>query len=124
MRDTSFRLLPDFVGCAMVVSLPVGIVRILVGVVVKIGMLRGEFARDANRAIGSFGGIGINDVRAVGVQDSFALDRNVFRHAQRDRETLSRADHGVGDAGVAAGGVEQNFAGTEVFRCAAPRPRC
>ena len=32
MRDPSFGLLPDFVGCAMVMGLPVGVVGILVGV--------------------------------------------------------------------------------------------
>ena len=79
MGDTSFRLLPDFVGRAMVVSLPVGGVRILVGIVIKIGMLRVEFARHADGAVGSIGRVGVNDVRAVGVQNAFALGRKRFR---------------------------------------------
>ena len=35
------------------------------------------------------------------------------RHAQRDGESFRRAEHGVGNAGIAAGGVEQHLAGTE-----------
>ena len=35
---------------------------------------------------------------------------NVFGHAQRDRKTLRGADHGVSDAGIPAGGIEQDFA--------------
>src|SRR4029077_21109494 len=110
--DTSLRLLPDLVGRAMVVSLPVGVVGILVGVVIKIRMLDIEFARHADRAIGSVAGICIDDVRAVGVQDSLPFLRNIFRHAERNWNALGGADHGVGNASVAAGGVEQNLAGS------------
>ena len=44
MSDTSFCLLPDFIGSAMVVCLPVGIVGILVGVEIFVGMLGEKFA--------------------------------------------------------------------------------
>src|SRR6202043_377038 len=44
----------------------------------------------------------------------FALARNVFRHAQGDWEAFGRAKHGVSDAGVAAGGIEQNLAVTQL----------
>ena len=72
-----------------------------------------EFARDANGAVGAVGRIGINNVGAIGLQNALALNGNIFRHAQRDRKSLRGADHGVSDAGVAAGGIEQNFPGTE-----------
>ena len=42
-----------------------------------------------------------------------------MRHAQRHRKSLSRAQHGIGNASVAAGGVEQDFAGSELAIAAA-----
>ena len=63
--------------------------------------------------------IGINDIRSIGAQDALALHGNVFRHAQRDFKSFGGADHGKRNAGIAAGGVEQNFAGSE-FSTAAP----
>src|SRR5713101_3186656 len=39
----------------------------------------------------------------------FALHRGVFRKAQLHLVALVRRDHGVGDAGVAAGGVQYYF---------------
>ena len=45
MGDTSLGLLPDFVGCAMVMSLPVGIIGILVGVKIFIRMCGIELTR-------------------------------------------------------------------------------
>ena len=110
VRDTSFGLLPDFVGRAMVVSLPVGIVGILVCVEIKIGMLGIKFARHADGAVGAFAGIGVENIRAVSVQNALAFRRNILRHAQRDGNALGGADHRVSDAGVAAGRIEQNFA--------------
>ena len=44
---------------------------------------------------------------------SLALGRDVGGHGESDRETQRRAEHGVGDAGVAAGGVEKRLAGGE-----------
>ena len=48
-----------------------------------------------------------------------ALERNIFRHAQRHWESLGCAEHGISNAGIAAGGVEQNSPGTHLP--AAPR---
>ena len=45
--------------------------------------------------------------------EPFSLGRNILRHTQRDLESESGAEHGVGDAGVAAGGIEQNLSGSE-----------
>src|SRR6266478_3536532 len=97
----------------MVVSLPVGRVRILVGVKIFFRLALVEFAHRADGAVRAVGGIGINNVGAVGVENSLAFDGNVFRHAQRDRKTFGSADHGVGDSGIAAGGVEQSFPGSK-----------
>src|ERR1700731_1518750 len=73
-------------------------------------MLGGEFASHANRAVGAFARIGVKNVCAISAENLLALDRYVGRHAQGDGKFLSRAKHGIGDTGVAAGCVEQNLA--------------
>src|SRR5215475_13393269 len=67
VRDPSLGLLPNFVRRAMVMSLPVGVVGILVGIVIEVRMLGVEFARHADRTIGAFARIGVKNVRAVSV---------------------------------------------------------
>src|SRR5262249_51648002 len=118
MRDTAFGLLPDFFGCAMVVGLPVGRVRVLVGVEIFFRLTRVELACSADCAVGAVGGIGINNVRAVGEEDALALDGDVLRHAERNRESFGGADHGVGNACVAAGRVEQSIVGGKLSAAA------
>src|ERR1043166_5904432 len=106
MRDLPFTLLPDFVSGAVVVSLPVGIVGVLVGVEI-FSRIRGvKFTHFADCAVGTFTGVGINNGGAVSVKNALALNRNIFRHAERDREALGGSDHGEGDAGITAGGVQ------------------
>src|SRR5579871_771274 len=114
MGDAALRLLPDFVGCRVVVRLPVGVVRILVGIEVLIRVSRGQLPRHADGAVRSVAGIRINNVGAIALQDLLTLARNIFRHAQRDGKSFRRADHGISDAGVAAGGIEEHLAGTEL----------
>src|ERR1700682_3427827 len=116
MRDASFGLLPDFVRGGFVMRAPVGVVRILIGIEVKIGIALGILARDLDGAVGALGGIGVNDICAVCLQNPFSLGRNILRHAERDRKSESSAEHGVGDAGVAAGGIQQNLSGSEFAR--------
>ena len=103
MSDTTFGLLPYLVGCAMVMSLPIGIARILVGVEVFLRLARIHLASDVDSAIRALVGGRINNVRAVGEENTLAFDGNIFRHAERDLEALGRADHRVSDAGVATG---------------------
>ena len=90
---------------------PIRIVGILISVEIQIRTLGGQFARHADSAVGSVAGIGIDNIGAVGLQDFLALNRNIRRHAQRDRKSFCRAQHCIGNASIAAGGVEQNFAG-------------
>jgi hypothetical protein len=47
------------------------------------------------------------------LQDLFAFAGDILGHAESDREPLGRAEHGVGDSGISAGGIEQNFTGTQ-----------
>ncbi len=106
-------LLEDFVRRAGVVGAPVGRVAVLVGVeVLRVGSKLTGFA---DGAVGAFGGIGPEDLGPIRVEDAFALGRDIRGHAERDGEGKSRAEHGVGDAGVAAGGVEEANAGAELL---------
>ena len=124
MRDASFCLLPDFVGCAMVVGLPVGIVGILVGVKIFLRISGIKFTSGSNRSVGAVTGIGVNNVGAIRMQNALALHRNIFRHAQRHGETFGSADHGVGDSGISAGGIEQELCRVRIFRRRRPGSRC
>src|SRR5258708_39493618 len=114
MGDASLGLQPDFVGSPVIVGLPVGLIGILVGVKILIGMFGGQFPRLANRAVRTIRGIGIQNVGAVALQDLLALTRDIFRHAQGNGESFGRAEHRIGNAGIAAGGVEKNLAGTQL----------
>ena len=81
MGDAAFGLLPDFIGGAVIVRAPVGIIGILVGVEVFVWIFRRKFAHFANRAIRPLARIGVNNFRTIRVQNTLALQRNVFRHA-------------------------------------------
>ena len=106
MRDPSLSLLPDFVGRPVIVSFPVGLVRILIRIKILVGMIASQFTCHANRAIGSVGRIGIENICAVALQNLFPFTRNIFRHAKCYGKSFSRAQHGISDASIAAGGVE------------------
>ena len=86
---------------------PVSIVRILVGVEVLRGVFREEFPCFANRTIGAVIRIGKYDLSSVGLQHAFALVRHVRRHAELYRESACRSDHGVSNAGISAGRIQQ-----------------
>src|SRR6202158_743319 len=77
------------------------------------GVSARKFTGNANGAVRTIGRIGIKNVGAVALQDLLALPRSIFRHAESDGESLGRAQHGIGDASIAAGGVEQDLAGTQ-----------
>ena len=77
-------------------------------------MLGGKLASHADGAVGAVTGVGINHVRAIRAQNLLALGGNILRHAQHDGKSLGRAQHGVGDAGVAAGGIEQGLTRAEL----------
>ncbi len=65
VRDAAFGLLPDFIGRGQVMRPPVGFIRILVSIKIKIGMAFGQLARNLDRSIGPFRGIGEDDICAI-----------------------------------------------------------
>src|ERR1041385_9406689 len=109
MSNAAFALLPDFIRCAVIMRLPVGIVRVLVGVEVLIRVFSIEFPSFADRPIRSFPRISKNNLRTVSMQDSFALNRNILRHAKRHWKSFSSSDHGERNTSIPTGRVQQNF---------------
>ena len=53
--------------------------------------------------------IGKNQFRAISLENPLALGRSVLGQAEFHLITAHRADHGIGDARVAAGGIDQSF---------------
>src|SRR5580704_5823168 len=73
-----------------------------------------DFADAADCAVGAFIARRIDDVHAVGCENVFAFGRGAGGKAELDAVSERGADHGVGDAGVAAGRVEDYFSGPQV----------
>jgi hypothetical protein len=72
---------------------------------VRLGV--GELARSEPCSVRALGGIGHDDLRAVGVEDALALGPGRRGQAEGHSEAERGAQHGVGNAGVAARGVEE-----------------
>src|SRR5439155_15646291 len=92
---------------------------VLVGIEIFFRLTSVEFAGRADSAVGSVSGVGIDDVCSVGEENALALDGDVFRHAQRDRETFGSPDHRIGNACISAGGIQQSLAGGKLSAAAA-----
>ena len=97
----------------MEVGEPVGVVGVLVSVIEADGIVAGQFAGAANGAVGTLVGVSPLDASAIGVEDSLALRGDVGGHGELDGKAEGRAEHGEGDASVAAAGVEEDLAGRE-----------
>ena len=113
VSDPAGGLLPDLGAGGVVVGQPVGVVGVLVDVAEAVGVVAGQFAGAANGAVGALVGIGPLHASAVGAENALALRRDVGGHGELDGKAEGRAEHGEGDAGVAAAGVEEGLAGDE-----------
>ena len=82
------------------------VVLVRVEVAIRIGLV--DAPHLADRAVGPFQRIGEDDVGPVRAEDALPFGRDVLRDAQADAVTARRADHRVGDAGVAGGRVEDD----------------
>ena len=91
-------------------------VAVLVGVKVEIGALLVEALRRVKRAIAAFRRVRENHFGPVRLQEFLAFGARVGGHQQLARVPVARGDHGVRDAGVAAGGIEDGLARRELSR--------
>ena len=105
--EGAFGLGPDLIGRGAIVSEPVLIVAVLIGVEVTLGLGCGELAGLADGTVRAISGRSPDDFRTVSGEILFALGRDVGGNAEGDGEVEGGAEHGVGDPGVTTGGVEQ-----------------
>src|SRR5450759_2116996 len=113
MRQAAFRLGDDLERGSVVVSFPVGWIIVLVRIKILLGILRINLAAQADGAVGALGGIGEYHLSTIRTQHMLAFVRGVARETELDPITFVSPDHGVGDAGVAAGGVQNRSARLE-----------
>ena len=92
---------------AVIVRPPVLVVGILVAVPVALGLFGGQPLRFAQRVVVAFDGVGEDQFRTVRPDPLQALAAGIAGHDQRDGNVERGAQHGVGDARVARGGVQQ-----------------
>ena len=111
--DICRQLRQDFRCGFRVVGAPVVGVGVLVAIPVALGLFRCQAVGFAQGEIVAFDGVGDDELRAVGLYPLQSLLARVARHHDGDRDAERRAEHGVGDARVAGGGIEQPAAASE-----------
>ena len=109
MSDAALGLLPDLrAGAGVVGHRIVTVGELVEHLATAIGLhLQGQVA-------GTFHAVDQNQLGAVGGHRRLAFGGGVVRHDQHHLVTLDRRRHGQGDAGVAAGGLDQHVAGLDV----------
>src|SRR5579862_8278884 len=111
MGDLAARLFPDFGRGGVVMGVGIGWIAVLVGIKISFRVRLVNFADTADGAVGGFVAGRIDNINAVGLQNMFAFGRRARREAKLHAIAERRADHGVGDSGVAASGIENYFSG-------------
>jgi len=97
----------------VIVGQPVGGVVVLGCVEVTLRLAGKQVFGGQHGAIGAVLRRGQHDLRPVGAQNLDALRAGVFRQKELDGVAARRAEHGQGDAGVAAGALQDRLAGVE-----------
>src|SRR5215469_305075 len=110
VSNCALGLRPDLFCCAAVVGSPVGIIGILIGVEIFVRISGLKLSGLANGAVRAFQGISPDDLCAVRGEDALAFRRDICRNANGDGDAARCTDHGVSNAGVSAGGVQQSLA--------------
>ena len=108
--DAAGGLFPDFVGGAAIVRLPVGRIAVLIGIEIFFGIGGDHFLHFADRAVGAFVAGSDDEFGSECAENFLTLVRSAVRQAQGDSVAECGGDHGVGNAGVAAGGVDDALA--------------
>ena len=102
---------PDLRAGRLPVRLRIGGVAVLVGIEVRLGRRLGQLQRLARRAFGAVQPVGHHHLGAVDPEQRPALGARIAGQADGHLHARRRAEHGVGDAGVAAGGIQQPLPG-------------
>src|SRR6266436_4387608 len=109
MRDAAGGLLPNLIGGGAIVGLPVRGIAVLVRVKIFFGICGDDFVDLANRAVGAFVAGSDYQLSAESGEDALALVRSAVRQAKLHGKLQRSTDHGVSDAGIAAGGVDDGL---------------
>src|SRR5690349_17839374 len=113
MSDAAFGLIPDFVGGAVIVGLPVGSVAVLIGIKIFLRIGGDDLVDFADGSVGRFVAGSDDEFGAECRKDALAFVRSAIGKCEFHGVAESGADHSVGDASVAASGVDDGFAGSE-----------
>src|SRR5580700_3152157 len=120
MRDAPAGLLPDFLCRGEVVRLPIGRIAVLVRVKVFFRLGRNYLMNPPNRSVRAFVTRCDDKLSAKRTEDAFALMRSAVRQAKFHRIAKRRADRGVGNPRIAAGGINDGLARAESTASEAP----
>src|SRR5205807_1902555 len=113
MRNAARSLRPDFVRRSAVMRLPIRRIAVLVGVKIFVGLCGNNLVYLANRAVRALIARRDDQFRAIRLEDALALLRSAVRQAKLHGIPHRRANHGVGDTRVTAGGIKDGLAGSE-----------
>jgi hypothetical protein len=113
MCEAAAGLLDDLDGGRLVVGAPVGGVAVLIGVEVAVRLALVEAACLANGPVASLHRIGQDQIRAIRIQQVLAFGGGIRGYAQGHAVPAGGTEHGVRNAGVAGGGIEEHPARLE-----------
>ena len=114
MRDLAVRLLPDFRRRGRIVRGGIGRIAVLVRIKIFLRLGGKNFADAADRSVSAFVARRNYQFHAIHRQDLFSLRGRARRKTQLHAIAERRADHSVGNPGVAAGRVKNHLAGPQV----------
>ena len=110
MGNLSVGLAPDFGTSRFIVGLLIGRGIILVEVAVLVGLLLVQVLGLSNYLIAAKGGWSLPQFGPEASEQQFAGRRDILGHDQGKTDAQTTGQSSVGNAGVAAGGVEQAHA--------------
>ncbi len=113
VSEQAIGLFDNFAAGGFEMRFPVSRVIVLIGVKITVGVGFVDLAALADGAVGAFSRIAEYHLRAISLEDALALDGSVGGQAQPDAIAARGADHGIGNAGVAACGIQNGVLGTE-----------
>ena len=89
---------------------PVGVVVVLIRVEIKIRRFREQFPRLPDRAVRTLAGIRVDQLSAVGPENTLALGTDVRSNAETYPVSFCGSNHRVGDPRVPGRGIENYLA--------------
>ena len=112
--DPAAGLFPDFIGRAVVMGLPVGLVVVLIGDVVLIREFAGQPVGLLDGAVRAEMARRQANLRAPCAKDLLALHAGIFRHGEQQAVSFDGAHQGQTDTGVTAGRLHDGLLGGQL----------